>query len=227
MSEKIRNRVAFIVWIFCYFSSSIFLRFFLSIKIYYKDKNFKNLKKPIIVVSNHKSPFDPWVLSVAMPFRQHLKISPVRPFARKDFPNKKSFLGALSFLGILSFLYYIYNVITIPDVDSFEGKTQPLLDALNNKNSILMFPEGKMILKEDVGEFKKGVVYLQEKTGVPILPCAVRYGGKGLFRRKVFVSFGEVLYLPKRLFRNKDDYFEAREYLRGEILSLYKKSDVG
>ena len=225
MLEKIRNTVSVFIYIISHFVVFFLSKIFLSVYINYEDKDFKEIKRPVIIVSNHKNSFDAWVILYSLPFRVFFRILPIRAFAKKRF--EKSFLwDKLYRLKIIDFVYYIYNVITIPEVDSFEGKTKPLVEALNNKNSILMFPEGRIILEEGVGEFKKGVVYLQDMTGTPILPCAVCYGKKTFFRRKTSVSFGKAFYTPKELLKNKENYLEAREYLRKEILRLYNKNNV-
>ncbi len=220
--EKIKNTISLFVWLVSYFVVFVLSKIFLSISTYYEDKDFQKIRKPVIVVSNHKSCFDPWIIFVSLPFKVLLRLLPIRPFAKNNF-KKNSLLWFLSSLKITAFVYYIYNVITIPDVDSFQEKIKPLVKALKEKNTILIFPEGKIILNEDVGEFKKGIVALQERTGVPILPCAVHYDKKGIFRRKTQVSFGKATYVPKKLLKNKEDYTEAREYLRKEVLRLYKR----
>ncbi|MGM0628822.1 MAG: lysophospholipid acyltransferase family protein [Patescibacteria group bacterium] len=221
MRRKIKKSVALSVWFFSYFVVFIVSKIFLSIQTYYEDENFKDVKKPMVVVSNHKTPFDPWIIFVSLPFTVLLRLFPIRPFAKKEFKGN-SFLAVLSKLKITKFIYYIYDVITIPDTDSFDGKIDPLVEALKNKNTILMFPEGGIFFKEGVSEFKKGAVAIQERSGAPILPCSVRLGSKRLFRRKVFVSFGEVLYIPKDLFNEDESYTEAREYLREKVSGLYE-----
>lgn len=227
MHRKIKRGISFLVWLKSYFFVFIVSKPFVSLSVSYEDREFKGVKRPMIVTSNHKGPFDPWMIFLSLPFRVYLRLLPIRPFAKRRFKNKRSFLGLMSSLGIVGFIYYIYNVITIPDSDSFEDKIQPLLNALKKEDTILMFPEGGFFLNDGVGEFKKGTVVLQERTGVPILPCAVRYGEKGLFRTKIYVTFGKTFFIPKELLNNSEDYMEAREYLKEEILRLYKKNNVG
>ncbi len=224
MAEKIKGSISFFVWLVSYFFLFIFIKFFLSIHVRYEDECFQGIENPTIVVSNHKNSFDPWIIFTSVPFKVFLKLLPIRPFATKKFHNKP-LLDTLSSLGIISFIYYIYNVITIPDTESFEEKTKPIINALNKKNSILIFPEGRITKDEDVGKFKKGVIYLQERTKAPILPCSIRFGNRGWFRRKAFVSFGKTFYTPKDLTEeNERDYYEAREFLRKKIKILYRKT---
>jgi 1-acyl-sn-glycerol-3-phosphate acyltransferase len=224
MPQKIKNNISLFVWLFSYFVVFVLSKIFFSIKTSYEDKNFQKIRKPVIVVSNHKNQFDPWIIFVSLPFKVFLRLLPIRPFAKDNF-KKNSFLGFLASSKIIVFIYYIYNVITIPDVSSFQEKINPLIRALKENNTILIFPEGKIILNEDVGDFKKGAVALQEETGAPILPCSVRYGKRRFLRKKVEVSFGKAFYVPKKLLKNKEDYAEGRAYLRKEILRLYKKKN--
>ncbi len=223
MHRKIKRSISFLVWLVSYFVVFVVSKPFVSLSVSYEDREFKGVKRPMIVTSNHKGPFDPWMIFLSLPFRVYLRLLPIRPFAKRRFKNKRSLLGLMSLLGIVGFIYYIYNVITIPDSDSFEEKIQPLVETLKSKDTILMFPEGSFFLNDGVGEFKKGTVVLQERTGVPILPCAVRYGERKLFRRKMNVSFGEVFYIPEHLIKGEEEYTEARECLRGRVLELYNK----
>ena len=94
MSEKIRNSVSLFVWFISYFIVFVLSKIFLSLHVQYEDKSFKEIKKPVIVVSNHKNSFDPWVIFVSLPFRVLLGLLPIRPFAKRTFKND-SFLGGL------------------------------------------------------------------------------------------------------------------------------------
>lgn len=225
MFKKIRNHIACTVWFLSYFVVYFLSKIFLSIEVHYEDKSFKDVKKPTIVVSNHENPFDPWIIFVSMPFWSYVKLLPVRPFAKNKFSEKRSFLGVLSSLRIINFIYFIYNVIIVSSDVSFEEKIKPIIDSIKENNTVLIFPEGKIILDTEVGEFKKGAVVIQERTGAPILPCAISHGKRGLFRKKVYVSFGKPFYISKELMDNKDDYAEAREDLRKKIKNLYQKSN--
>lgn len=224
MSATIKKGMVLVSWILSYFGAFCVARIFYSIHIHYEKDCLKEIKKPMIIVSNHKKPFDPWIIIPAIPFFSFLKLLPIRPFAKKKFPKRAYILRFLSALGVVRFVYYIYDAISIPDTESFEEKIHPLVETLQNNNSILMFPEGGIFFNEGIGVFKKGIVVIQERTDVPILPCAVRYGEKGIFRRKVRVSFGETVYIPEELLKNEDDYSEARECLRQNVFRLYKNS---
>lgn len=224
MSIKIRKHIASFVWPSTCILAFFIFRIFYKITVSYEDEDLKKIKKPIIIASNHKNPFDPWIIFPALPFRVFLRLLPIRPFVTKRFSQENRLVKKMQYFGIVSFIYYIYDTVHIPDTDSFDEKIQPLIDVLKNGESILMFPEGKIIRSEDLGEFKKGVIYLQDKTGTPILPCSVRYYKKGLFRKKVSVSFGNNFYIPSKLFESDDDYVKATEYLREEVLRLYDNS---
>ncbi|MFP4617190.1 MAG: lysophospholipid acyltransferase family protein [Candidatus Paceibacterota bacterium] len=225
MMAKVRKYISLVVWWASYFIVFFVSKFFFSVHVHYEDRDFKEVKRPVIVVSNHKHPCDPWIVFGSLPFKVFLRLLPIRPFAKKKF-NKNSFLRVLTFLKITGFVYYIYNVITIPNTESFEEKIHPLVETLQNNNSILMFPEGGIFFNEGIGDFKKGAVVIQERTDVPILPCAVRYGQKRLFRRKASVTFGETLYIPKDLLDKEDGYVKASEYLREKVVSLFAKSKI-
>ena len=234
MLKKIRRKVALFVWVFSYIPVFILVKIFASREVYCEDKRFKGVKRPIIVVSNHKGFFDPWIIFSSLPFRVFLRLLPIRPFAKTKFREKGIFIGALSSLGILRFVYFIYDVITIPDVDSFDEKIKPLVKALEEQGTILMFPEGRIISGDEVGEFKKGAAAIQMITGVPILPCAVRYKKKFLFRHRIVVSFGSPVFLwnkdglrtgakkrkPQKSFDEKERE-KALERLRQEVIRLY------
>jgi 1-acyl-sn-glycerol-3-phosphate acyltransferase len=221
MFNKIRKFITGTLCFFSYFVVFILSKIFLSIEVYYEDKKFKEVKNPVLIVANHKNIIDPWIIFVSIPFWRYLKILPITAFAKNKFSETKSFFGVMYNLGIIDFVYFIYNVIIVSSGVTFEEKIKPVIDSINEKNTVLMFPEGKITLDTEVGEFKKGAIVVQERTGVPILPCAISHGKRTLFRKKVFVSFGTIVYVPKNLLDKDSDYKKASDYLRKEILRLY------
>ena len=227
MFKKIRTVIAFCVWFVSYLITRPFTRLFGTVRVHYEDGDLGKIQRPVIIASNHKGSFDPWFLVSSLPFSVFMRLLPIRPLVSRKFSEENKVGRFVSALGLMSVVYYLYNVIPVPSVDSFEGKIHPLVKALNNDETVLMFPEGRIVSGEDVRDLKKGIVHLQQRTDVPILPCGIRYDRRGFFLYDVHVSFGKPLFIPKDLYAAADDegYATARRHLREKLVELYHSGE--
>lgn len=212
-------------WIITYFICWPITRIIRPVKISVDESLFDFEKKPAIFISNHKSPFDAWLLSSALPFRVFLKMLPIRILGKLD-GYKDPFTKTLSRLGIIRLIYYIYGVVGIKSDWSFEEKTDPLVDALNHGDTVMIFPEGYLNKKKGISMFRRGVAYLYSKTTAAIIPAAINFDKIPDHTEACRVAIGHETRIPKakisRESYNDSLYQESCEFLRRKVMSLYR-----
>jgi 1-acyl-sn-glycerol-3-phosphate acyltransferase len=135
---------------------------------------------PAIVVANHNSHLDTLVLITLFPLR---KLRLLRPVAAQDYFFRNPFLKwfALNVIGI----------IPIQRCGTFAASPlEPVEQALDEGEIVILFPEGSRGDAEKPAEFKSGVAHLaRARPGVPIFPVYMHGLGKALPR-------GEALLVP-------------------------------
>jgi len=181
------------VWIITYILVWPIIRIFYKIEIDF-DKSIDTLKRPLILVSNHKTPFDAWILAGAIPFNLFVKILPIYIMGSRKFASGG--LNVLGKMGIVSLVYGTYGVISLPFTKEKQEKLRPFYKILERGESVLIFPEGKLIRTDSIGDFKEGAAMLHMHTGVPILISSIRFSRTG-FRKTCKVHFGELLIARK------------------------------
>jgi 1-acyl-sn-glycerol-3-phosphate acyltransferase len=127
---------------------------------------------PAILVSNHNSHLDTLVLMTLFP-RRFLRI--LRPVAAKDYFFSNHLLA-----------WFAANVMRIIHLDRHNaGRSQnplaPCSEALQNKEILILFPEGSRGDPERMGSFKTGIAHLAKRhPEVPITPIFLHGLGKAL-----------------------------------------------
>lgn len=219
----IRSVIAWVMWRITYGVMYFFL-LFISMEVFCDVESIKKLKKPVIIISNHRSILDPWYISFAIPFSIFFdNIFPLRPYSSLILSEKNVAGRILKNMGVVKFIYFIYNTIDVSDAHSFEEKVAPLISALDEKQSILMFPEGRLVSDDSILEFKKGIVRIYEKTKAPILPIAIKYKKTFFPFYKIIISIGKPIHIPESLLLSEgsSDYKEARDFLRNQVVDQY------
>lgn len=121
----------------------------------------ENLPKegPVLYISSHKSIFDIVVL-----------VSVIEETS--IFIGKKE----VSKMPIINKWFDALGAIYIDREDKRQTlqKVMQGIDELKHGQSIVVFPEGTRIPGDEIGEFKGGCFKLATKTGVPIVPIAIR-----------------------------------------------------
>ncbi len=190
------------------------LRFFLRIKVQNQETT-KDIKGPLVIVANHSSWLDPFLIGLAMPWQSHL------------FP-------------IYYAMWYIYYRIPLifPFVFLLGAfpvkKKRPLgeilkypLDVLKNGGVVVIFPQGQ---RQQLGRRKKprrGAAYLAISTNSQILPVYIKNAAginpfNFFFRRKkVAIKIGKPFALPATLDpENLESLNEASELVALQIQNL-------
>lgn len=170
-------------------------------------------KEGAIIASNHRSFLDIPIVGVAMPRRMFTL-------------SKKEFIGK----SRIAWLYRAMGAISI-DRDSADLKgLRFAIDLLKRNNLLLLFPEGTRSLTGEVGDIKKGAIFLSCKAHVPVVPVGIAGAEKALHKKAKFpkpvhlvIVFGRPVKLWE-LFDPKDNSFyeKSTEYLRKEIEKCVK-----
>jgi 1-acyl-sn-glycerol-3-phosphate acyltransferase len=114
-----------------------------------------------IYFANHQSHFD-WVLIwAALP---HELRAQTRPIAAKDYWTSSPFKAWLT--------REVFNAVYVNrQRTADEDPLEPLVDALRNGDSLVIFPEGTRSNKGEPQTFKAGLYHLAEQfPGVPLIP---------------------------------------------------------
>ncbi|MEE9303987.1 MAG: lysophospholipid acyltransferase family protein [Thiotrichaceae bacterium] len=148
---------------------------------------------PAIIVANHNSHLDTLVL---MSLYSSNELSKVRPVAASDYFMRNAWSRWLA-----------CNLIDIIPLErggrkSARERLQPIHDALDNNEIVILFPEGSRGEAELITHFKRGIALLAEQhPETPITPVFLHGLGKCLPRGEgMFVPFicdviiGEPLY---------------------------------
>lgn len=151
------------------------------------QENAELSSKPLLVISNHKSFYDPLVIAVSL--KVFSKVYPLR-FITKD-AFFKNWFSRFIFTSMGSFPAYrgegLDKSLEIPE------------KILKEKSALVFFPEGKCIREDMIGEGKVGAAILALKVPeTQILPMAIRDShkiGRPFRRPKVGVSIGKPFYL--------------------------------
>jgi 1-acyl-sn-glycerol-3-phosphate acyltransferase len=107
-------------------------------------------KSNYIIIANHASFFDPFVLSAAIPGKIH-------------------YLASRELYKVPFVKWVLHRLEATPTGSSSEKAVQYLLDGKN----VGLFPEGGCSRDGRMREFRRGAALLAHKTGRPIIPCAI------------------------------------------------------
>lgn len=140
-------------------------------KVY--GKEFINKNNNYIFAGNHVSFLDGVFMIGVTPKKLHA-------FAKKEI-----------FVFPFSLLFSALGVIPVDREKKDEVSRKSGLKNLENKKSILIFPEGtRNRSKDPVLEFKYGAVSMAKKTNTEIIPFYIRRDYK-IFRKRLIIKFGK------------------------------------
>lgn len=160
----------------------VVLKVFFKLKI--EGKEFIPQKTNFIVVANHSSFLDPFIVSVAL-------------------PQKVSWISLNYFQKFTLVNWILRHIDSIPTGSSSEKA----LSLLMKKENVGLFPEGTRSHDGKIREFKRGAALLAIKTGRPILPCAIIGAYEAYPRSAKFPKFRPIkvkFARPRYLFKEFD-----------------------
>ncbi len=157
-------------------------------------------KGAYILAGNHLSNYDAYMLYKATN----------RPI---HFLGKKEL-----FDGSSAWFFKMMHLIRIDRSQKNPEAKKEVIDLLNRGKIIGIFPEGTYHKKDLILPFKPGVISFAEKTGVPIIPFAMKSNWK--FRSHPKIVFGKPIYVEKIKDEDKVKYLE--DVVRKMIIKLNK-----
>lgn len=202
MSKKRKNRTegtaAKIFQTIIYWPTYLLLKFFVHYEVYGQE-NLEGLADgPIIFASNHASLVDGPICGAIMPRDTKglypSKFFPIRFLVLKRFFGWRYFLVALYVRLNGSIKIYRHSGHKVSTV------LREAIKALRHKEHLWIFPEGRITVDGKLQKGRKGITFLHQRTGAPIVPVAIResfkiLSFKTLLRtRKVVVVIGKPIY---------------------------------
>jgi len=187
-------------------------------------------KSNFILASNHQSHLDQIT---------NAYLCVPRPFTYLGQVDK--YEGIEKFLR--NFFYFFGGVIPINRYDE-ESKKRAMIECqerLKKGEILIIYPEGTRTKDGKIGDFKKGVAKLHLKSGVPILPVAIKgnfelmpVGRRFPFLKRIvrinvgnLLDFKEEKEMVKNIKEDSPEYKQLLERitkkLREEIINLYNQ----
>jgi len=168
----IGNVIYIIFWNFFWIPVRLFFKFFLNFKVETQE-DLKRLKGPLIIVANHNTLLDSFLVGNAFPWRSSI------------FPIRFACLDKYYYHPLLFFLRS-FGAFPIKKGLGVEKNLEFAIKIIQNRGVVGIFPEGgrKFLPKPEKG--KKGTAYLAIKTNTPILPVFIEGNSKGLPLNKIF-----------------------------------------
>lgn len=183
LKRTVKNSIISISQILFYLFSFIFIRGVVRAKRTL-PKNIHTLKSGSLLVANHQSKMDPFIVLAHLPFSTFIQIVPVRFPVHHNFMKLRRYYYPLSLLGA-------YDIGGTPWAKMIGLlRTKKYLD---DGTTVFIFPEGK-INQAAVGEFKQGIeMFIKDGRQIII----VRINGlerslSALFKSGNSIRFGTV-----------------------------------
>lgn len=177
----------------------------------------KNLKGPLIVISNHKNMLDSFAIAAALPL-----ISPLFPIRiMGEIEHFESgILNILFRFKIIKLVYWYFGVFpALRGAGMKKSLEIPVKILKNGEGNILIHPEGRVVKEYNIEEFKRGAAALARMTNSPVLPAALRIIKKsGSSRQFYIINFGSPICLPQNISSE-----EGSEILRRLVIKLYQQ----
>ncbi len=171
---------------------------------------------PVLVVVNHKSYYDPLVVANALSYNPSL--FPVRYFAKDQLFYNQFGSWFYRFMGCVPVFYKqgLERSLAVPKA------------LLNAGQTLIIFPEGRCVRDETLGEFRAGAAALAlQVPNLTVLPMAIShtYRIKWRFLRvpKVRVRVGKPFTLKDKDLAVGENLDPVIDLLRAEVEQLFIK----
>lgn len=147
------------------------------------------LDKPVVIIANHRSGWDPFLLLSALKRKNFFTGLPYRFPAYYTFfqnPFYRAFFNAL-------------GVYPIKPKGNLDDSLADTIDHLKKGYNLIFFPEGKRVANGKYSDAKKGIGYLAKNASFYILPAYIdydKYGENGFetsIGSKAKVVFGDLV----------------------------------
>ena len=151
---------------------------FVGIKLNVNGNEKIDLNQSYVVVSNHPSTLDIFTHITALPVS-------IRFLTKTELFRIPIFGRVLKVLGL-------------PRIDrknasaNFDKINKSILKVIENKNSIMVFPEGKRSNQKELLPFKKGAAYISKDFNLPIIPVVTHNANNLMKKGEFWLKSGEI-----------------------------------
>ena len=142
-------------YIIGFFQLLVYIFFAYPIRFFYRadttiPKNINKLQKGSLLVANHQSLLDPFIILAHIPLFTFIKILPI------SFPTCAQVMNK----PILSRILKLFGCFNIGNNNKEKMLSLFYIrELLKQRRTVFLFPEGKMIKKENIGEFQQGIQF--------------------------------------------------------------------
>lgn len=204
-----------VVQIIVYFTLYTPIKFFFKPKIIYQF-NQDSLKKGIIFACNHQSRLDLFLLFGAIPPSKFINLIPIRGLVAEKYMDtwwKKIILGGFGTHPLKK------------GIKESSGALLFILDLIDKRRTILLFPEGKVLKRNEMVKTNPGLGYLALKRNIKIVPTYLSG-----FQNVKMKNLIKGKYRPKIVFGKPQTFFKGKlspETVSDTILSrVYALSSI-
>ncbi len=181
------------------FISSIYIRTVFRLKVHGLD----NLpeRKPFIICANHISMIDPMTVGISIPGHYRIKY-----MAKSElFKNP-----------ILSMILHKLEAFPVNRQEADFAAIKKAYRILAAGEVLGLFPEGSRSKSGEMQQAYNGAALIAVRSGVPILPIAIK--GPYRFCRPVHVFIGEPFVMPPLQYQNKEEKKRQLDMMSRQIM---------
>ena len=197
-------------------------------------ENLEGIDHPVIFAPNHQSHMDTPVVLQALPPRWRYRVAPAMAkewFKAHFFPDEHPLSTRLQNSLSYCTASLIYNAFPIPQYEAGARQTIRYIgQLLEERHSLLIYPEGKRTDYGEIAEFRPGVGMMAARLHVPVVPVRIEGLDKVLSLRANWptrgparITFGK----PMRL--EGSNYVQLAAQVRDAVIALqpYTEPDPG
>lgn len=137
-------------------------RFFFRVKSKHSSETFENIRKgrSLIMIANHASRLDPFVILSSFTFRTFYKLLPIRFMIASNYMNTP--LQKLFLIPLGCFPH--------KTSDESYSSIEKSIEFLERGERVFIFPEGKRVKARENTEPKRGIGVIAQRTNYPTIP---------------------------------------------------------
>lgn len=210
IKRKLKVNIITSVLKFNYFTSTIILKNFFKIESSIDDEVLKITDKRILIVCNHYTKFDPYIILSELPYSLYKQLLPIRFFTANMYFRPK----------VASFFLKIQGCFRAKSVPNKTSGLKSGLNLSDQGHTLLMFPQGKRVKNSSEQEFVTiGPGYLTKYRNFTILPVYIEFGNKvPNEKRKVIARWGKPFKVKKE--KLNDELHDISKQIMNEVFKL-------
>jgi long-chain acyl-CoA synthetase len=184
-------------------------------------ENLRNLRGPLLLVSNHVTRVDVGLILAALPlrFRYRLAVAMMGEMlqAMREPPRSLPFFRRIWERILYGLAMALFNVFPLPQKTGFRRSFAFAGESVDRGHSLLIFPEGERTSDGQTHRFRAGVGLLAANLDLPVVPMRIDglFGRRVIGRGKIRISIGH----PMR-FSSRTDPLEIALQLQESVRAL-------